>query len=74
MDELAGHRTEGRKLGPCTGPRTVNRPVPPRHNGALHHNGAESHVRGFVGGLYIRVIDAATGKLLRDLIVDPCRH
>lgn len=49
-----------------------------RVNGRLHHIGigrthARTHVILLVDDLHARVIDAATGELLRDLIVDPSR-
>ncbi|MCW2785361.1 MAG: Integrase catalytic region [Marmoricola sp.] len=49
-----------------------------RMNGRLHHIGigrthARTHVILLVQDLQIRIIDAATGELLRELILDP-RH
>ncbi len=49
-----------------------------RHNGRLHHIGvgrthARTHVILLVHGLHIRVADAATGELLRELVLDPTR-
>ncbi|HRW39912.1 MAG TPA: IS481 family transposase [Microthrixaceae bacterium] len=49
-----------------------------RHNGRLHHIGigrthARTHVLLLVDDLDIRVIDAATGELLRALELDPTR-
>jgi hypothetical protein len=49
-----------------------------RVNGRLHHIGigrthARTHVLILVQDLQIRVVDAATGELLRDLILDPDR-
>jgi hypothetical protein len=46
--------------------------------GRLHHIGigrthAGTHVLLLVQDLHIRVIDAATGELLRELILDPTR-
>ncbi len=49
-----------------------------RVNGRLHHIGvgrthARTHVLLLVQDLHIRVIHAATGELLRELILDPTR-
>ncbi|WP_329005416.1 integrase core domain-containing protein [Kribbella sp. NBC_00709] len=49
-----------------------------RVNGRLHHIGigrthARTHVLLPIQDLHIRVVDAATGKLLRDLILDPTK-
>jgi transposase InsO family protein len=49
-----------------------------RHAGRLHHIGigrthARTHVIMLVHDLHIRVVDAATGELLRDLILDPTK-
>jgi len=49
-----------------------------RVNGRLHHIGigrthARTHVILLVQDLQIRVVDAATGELLRDLVLDPTR-
>ena len=49
-----------------------------RHDGRLHHIGigrthARTHVILLVQDLQIRIIDAATGELLRELILDPSR-
>jgi len=49
-----------------------------RHNGRLHHIGigrthARTHVILLIDDLHVRVIDAATGELLRDLTIDPSR-
>jgi transposase InsO family protein len=49
-----------------------------RHNGRLHHIGigrthARTHVILLVQDLQIRIVDAATGELLRELILDPRR-
>ena len=49
-----------------------------RHNGRLHHIGigrthAGTCVILLVQDLQIRVVNAATGELLRDLILDPTR-
>ena len=49
-----------------------------RHNGKLHHIGvgrthARTHVILLVADLGIRVVNALTGELLRDLILDPNR-
>jgi hypothetical protein len=46
--------------------------------GRLHHIGVGrthtgTHVLLLVQGLHVRVIDAATGGLLRDLVLDPTR-
>ena len=50
-----------------------------RHNGKLHHIGigrthAGTHVLLLVQDLHIRVINAATGELLRDLTLDTSRN
>jgi hypothetical protein len=49
-----------------------------RHHGRLHHIGAgqthaRTHVIMLIQDLHIRVINAATGELLRDLALDPAR-
>jgi transposase InsO family protein len=49
-----------------------------RHNGRLHHIGvgrthAGTHVILLVHDLQIRIVDAITGELLRDLTLDPRR-
>lgn len=49
-----------------------------RHSGRLHHVGlgtehARTRVMMLVADLQIRIIDAATGELLRDLTLDPTR-
>ena len=49
-----------------------------RMNGRLHHIGigrthARTHVILLVQDLHIRVVDAATGELLRELVLDPSR-
>lgn len=49
-----------------------------RHNSRLHHIGigrthARTHVILLIAGLDIRVINAATGELLRHLVLDPTR-
>jgi transposase InsO family protein len=50
-----------------------------RHGGRLHHIGigrthARTHALLLVQDLHIRVINAATGELLRDLTLDPTRN
>jgi len=50
-----------------------------RHGGRLHHIGigrthAGTHILLLVQDLHIRVIDAATGELLRELTLDPSRN
>jgi hypothetical protein len=50
-----------------------------RHSGRLHHIGvgrthARTHVILLVQDLHIRIIDAATGELLRSLTLDPGRN
>lgn len=47
-----------------------------RHAGRLHHIGigrthARTHVILLVQDLHVRVVDAATGELLRELLIDP---
>ena len=49
-----------------------------RHAGRLHHIGigrthARTHVLLLVQDLDIRVVNAATGELLRELVLDPTR-
>lgn len=49
-----------------------------RHSGRLHHIGvgrtyARTYVLLLVQDLQIRIIDAATGEILRELILDPSR-
>ena len=49
-----------------------------RHAGRLHHIGigrthARTHVLMLIQDLHIRIINAATGELLRDLTLDPTR-
>jgi Integrase core domain len=49
-----------------------------RHNGRLHHIGlghehARTRVVMLIADHHVRVIDAATGELLRDLTLDPTR-
>jgi transposase InsO family protein len=49
-----------------------------RVNGRLHHIGigrthARTHVILLIHDLHIRVVDAATGELLRELVLDPTR-
>jgi transposase InsO family protein len=49
-----------------------------RHSGRLHHIGigrarARTRVLMLIQDLHVRVIDAATGELLRDLTLDPSR-
>ncbi len=49
-----------------------------RVNGRLHHIGigrthARTHVLLLVQDLHVRVVDAATGELLRELTIDPTR-
>ena len=50
-----------------------------RHGGRLHHIGigrthARTHILLLAHDLDIRIIDAATGELLRKLILDPTRN
>jgi transposase InsO family protein len=50
-----------------------------RLNGRLHHIGigrtyARTHVLLLIQDLEIRIVDAATGELLRELILDPSRN
>jgi transposase InsO family protein len=49
-----------------------------RHHGRLHHIGigrthARTHILMLIRDLHIRVINAATGELLRELTLDPTR-
>jgi transposase InsO family protein len=49
-----------------------------RINGRLHHIGvgrthARTHVLLLVQDLEVRIVDAATGELLRDLVIDPTK-
>ena len=46
-----------------------------RHGGRLYHIGiGRAHALLLVQDLHIRVIGAATGELLRELILDPARN
>ena len=50
-----------------------------RHGGRLYHIGigrthARTHVIMLVQDLHIRIVDAATGELLRQLTLDPARN
>jgi transposase InsO family protein len=50
-----------------------------RHHGQLYHIGAGrtyagTHLLLIVQDLHVRIIDAATGELLRDLTLDPARN
>lgn len=50
-----------------------------RLNGQMHHIGigtehARTQVLKLVDGLHVRIINAATGELLRDLVIDPGRN
>jgi transposase InsO family protein len=50
-----------------------------RHSGQLYHIGvgrthARTHVLMLIHGLHIRIINAATGELLRELTLDPGRN
>jgi transposase InsO family protein len=50
-----------------------------RHGGRLYHIGigrthAGTHIILLVQDLHVRIINAATGELLRDLILDPARN
>jgi hypothetical protein len=49
-----------------------------RINGRLHHIGigrthARTHVILLVHDLHVRIVDAATGELYRELLIDPNR-
>ena len=65
-------------------PRSAGHPAPPhasavRHAGKLYHIGAGRTHTGtrillLVHDLHIRIINAATGELLRDLTLDPDRN
>jgi hypothetical protein len=49
-----------------------------RHHGKLHHIGVgrthtRTHVIMLIADLHIRIINAATGELLRELTLDPAR-
>src|SRR5262249_32114684 len=53
--------------------------VPLRHAGKLYHIGigrahARTHILLLVQDLHVRIVDAATGELLRDLTLDPARN
>jgi len=60
-------------------PTQVGAVIPePAVNGRLHHLGigrthARTHVLILVHDLDIRVVDAATGELLRELVLDPTK-
>jgi len=50
-----------------------------RHAGKLYHIGigrthARTHILLLVQDLHVRIVDAATGELLRDLTLDPARN
>ena len=50
-----------------------------RLNGQMHHIGiraehARTQVLKLVDGLHVRIINAATGELLRQLTIDPSRN
>ncbi len=50
-----------------------------RVNGRLHHIGvgrthARTHVLLLIHDLHVRIVDAATGELLRDLILEPRKN
>ena len=50
-----------------------------RHHGRLHHIGigrthAQTHVLLLIHNLHIRIINANTGQLLRELTLDPTRN
>ena len=50
-----------------------------RHAGRLHHIGigrthARTHIIMLIQDLHVRIIDAATGELLRDLTLNPARN
>lgn len=52
--------------------------VTPRGNGRLHHIGigrthARIHVILLVADLHVRIVNATTGELLRELTIDPTR-
>jgi hypothetical protein len=74
--------------GPCSDPDTHDRirhdrvdkagSVTIRHNGKLHHIGVGRTHQGtcvilLVQNLHIRVVNAITGELLRDVILNPNR-
>jgi hypothetical protein len=66
------HRVRTDKIG-ATGTVTL------RHGGKLYHIGAGrthagTHVIMLARDLHIRIIDAATGELLRQLTLDPARN
>jgi leucine-zipper of insertion element IS481 len=68
----AHHRVRAEIIG-ATGTVTL------RHAGKLHHIGigrphAGTHVLLLIRDLHIRIIDAATGELLRELTLDPTRN
>ena len=47
-----------------------------RHHGRLHHSGvgrthARTHILMLINGLDIRIIHAATGEIIRELILNP---
>ena len=50
-----------------------------RHGGRLYHIGigrthAGTHILLLVQDTHVRIIDAATGELLRELTLDPARN
>ena len=75
---LPGDRTDDDHARVRTDRVSDNGSVSLRYHGRLHHIGigrthARTHVTVLVDDLHITVIDAATGEILRDLILDPSR-
>ena len=81
-------RSDQSMPGPTTDPETHDRirhdrvdkagSVTLRHNSRIHHSGVGRNHAGtgvilLVQDLHIRVVNAATGELLRELILDPNR-
>jgi hypothetical protein len=58
---------------------SFRRALPLRHRSRLHHIGigrthARNHILMFIRDLHIRLINATTGELLRELTLDPNRN
>ena len=74
-----GTRDTGTHNRVRTGRLDANGTVTLRHGGRLYHIGtgrthARTHVLLLVQDLHIRIINAVTGELLRELILDPSKN
>jgi hypothetical protein len=74
-----GDRSAGTHNRVRTDRLDANGTVTLRHGGRLYHIGtgrahARTHVLLLVQDLHIRIINAATGELLRELILDPSKN